>query len=51
MLMTLDGSEDDKSQPQGLTVPVVVPQGADLTADDDDDFNKFTADEINNQTE
>jgi hypothetical protein len=39
MRMTLDGLDDDTIQPQGLTIPVVVPEGADLTHDDhDDDF-------------
>jgi DDE superfamily endonuclease len=48
MLMTLDGSEDDKIRPQALTIPVVVPQGADLTVDDDD-FNTIGNDEIDNR--
>ena len=34
MMMTLD----DKFQPQGLTVPVVVRQGADLMTDGDDNI-------------
>jgi hypothetical protein len=50
MLMTLDGSDDDKIRPQGLTIPVVVPQGADPTADDDiDSFNFIADDEIDNR--
>lgn len=48
MLMTLDGSDDDMIRPQGLTIPVIVPQGADLTADDDD-FNRIAEDEIDNR--
>ena len=36
MLITLDGSDDGKIQPWGLTVPVFVPQGADLTTVEDD---------------
>jgi DDE superfamily endonuclease len=48
MLMTLDGTDDDKIRPQGLTIPVVIPQGADLTADDDS-FNRISADEIDTQ--
>ena len=50
MLMTLDGSDDDKIRPQGLTIPVVVPQGADLTADDDT-FNRIADDEIDNRAD
>jgi hypothetical protein len=42
MLMTLDGSDDDKIRPQGLTIPVVVPEGADLMHDDHD--NNFEND-------
>jgi hypothetical protein len=38
MLMTLDGSDDDKIRPQGLTIPV-----------DDDDFNTIADDEIDNR--
>jgi hypothetical protein len=37
MLMTLDGSDDDKIRPQGLTIPKVVLEGANLTNDDHDD--------------
>ena len=50
MLMTLDGSDDDKIRPQGLTITVVVPQGVDLTTDNHD-FNNLTADEIDNQSD
>ena len=45
MLITLDGSDDDKIKPKVLTTPVVVPCGADLTTDDDA-FNNLTADKI-----
>jgi hypothetical protein len=38
MLMTLDGSDDDKIRPQGLTIPMVVLEGANLTNDDHDNF-------------
>jgi hypothetical protein len=48
MLMTRDGSDDDKIRPQGLTIPVVIPQGADLTADDDD-FNRIADEDIDNR--
>jgi hypothetical protein len=48
MLMTLDGSKEDMIRPRGLTIPVIVPQGADLTADDDD-FNRIAEDEIDNR--
>jgi hypothetical protein len=48
MLMTLDGSDDDKIGPQGLTSPVVIPQGADLTADDDD-FTRISDEGFDNR--
>lgn len=37
MLMTLDGSDDDKIKPQGLTIPFVVPEGVDLSSNNEDD--------------
>ena len=50
--MTLDGSDDDKIQPQGLAIPMVVlPQGVDLTTDSNHDFNNLTADEIDIQSD
>ena len=35
MLTTLDGSDDNKIQPQGLTIPVIVPHETYLTTYND----------------
>ena len=50
ILITLDGSDNDKIQPQALTTPVVVPCWADLTIADDA-FNNFIADKIETQSD
>ena len=46
MLMTLDGSDDDKIRPQGLTCPVVVPSIEDIS-NISNTINNFHEDEIN----
>ena len=48
--MTLDGSDNDKIQPQALTTPVVVPCWADLTTAGDA-FNNFTAEKVEIQSD
>ena len=37
MLVTLDGSEDDKIKPQGLTIPFEMPDEVDSTSSNDDE--------------
>ena len=48
--ITLDGSDNDKIQPQALTTRVVVPCWADLTIADDA-FNNFIAHKIETQSD
>ena len=50
ILITLDGSDNDKIQPQALTTPKGGPCWADLTTADDA-FNNFTADKIEIQSD
>ena len=51
ILITLDGSDNDKIQPQALTTPVVVPSWADLTIADDAFNNFIVADKIETQSD
>ena len=59
MLVTLEGSDNDKIKPQGLTIPLILPDGVDLSSNNDEadvidiqsDLDKYVNDGTNGNDE